>query len=372
MSNNLNFKLINTDHKARACLIETAHGKIETPVFMPVGTLGTVKAMHLKDVDVIGSQIILGNTYHLMLRPGEKVIKKFNGLANFINWKKPILTDSGGFQIMSLSNLVKTNEKGVLFRSHLDGSSIFLTPEKSTQFQNLLGSTITMQLDECIRYPSKKSDVKKSTDLSLTWAKRSRDSFQERRGFGQFGIVQGSNYMDLREYSCKELIKINFEGYALGGLAVGEAQGEMFSTIENTEIYLPKDKPRYLMGVGKPDDIIGAIKRGIDMFDCVLPTRSGRNGQAFTSKGPKNLKNSKFKLDNRPIDEDCKCYVCRNFSQAYLHHLIKCKEILGSPLTTWHNIHFYITLVKEARLNILNNTYNEFEKKFLEKYYSSS
>ena len=369
MTNNLKFKLVKSDKKARACLIETAHGNIETPVFMPVGTLGTIKAMHLKDVAKIGSQIILGNTYHLMLRPGEEVIRKFEGLRNFINWTKPILTDSGGFQIMSLSKLTKVNENGVVFQSHIDGNKILLTPEKSTQFQNLLGSTISMQLDECIKFPSTKKQAEKSTNLSILWAKKSREAFQERLGFGQFGIVQGSNYNDLREYSCKELLKIDFEGFAIGGLAVGEPQKVMFETIENTEIFLPKNKPRYLMGVGKPDDIVGAIKRGIDMFDCVLPTRSGRNGQAFTYSGPKNLKNSKFKLDKNPIDKKCDCYTCKNFSKAYLHHLIKCKEILGASLITWHNIHFYTNLVRLARIHILNENFNEFEENFLSTYY---
>mgnify|MGYP001162391602 CR=1 FL=1 len=372
MSKNFKFSLINKDNKARAGLINTAHGLIETPIFMPVGTLGTVKAMHLKDVSDIGAQIILGNTYHLFLRPGEHVIEKFGGLRSFINWSKPILTDSGGFQVMSLSKLTKVTEKGVHFQSHLDGKKIFLTPEKSTQFQHTLDSTITMQLDECIGYPVSKKIAEKSMLLSIEWAKRSRDTFIQREGYGQFGIIQGSDYQDLREKSCYELIKIDFEGYAIGGLAVGESQEIMFNTIVKTEKKIPSLKPRYLMGVGKPDDIIGAIKRGIDMFDCVLPTRSGRNGQAFTSFGPVNIKNAKYKFDKKPLDQDCSCYTCNNFSNAYLHHLIKCKEILGSSLLTWHNLFFYMKLVKNARTSILNKSFDEFEKNFLNKYYSRS
>ena len=368
MSIKFDFSLVAEDSKARAGLLRTAHGNIETPIFMPVGTLGTVKAMHLKDVLELGSQIILGNTYHLYLRPGQEVIKKFGGLRSFINWEKPILTDSGGFQIMSLSKLTKVTDKGVYFQSHLDGKKIFLTPEISTQFQHILGSTITMQLDECIKYPALRTDAENSTNLSIEWAKRSREAFINRPGYGQFGIVQGSDFEDLRETSCNELTKIDFEGYAIGGLAVGEPQDVMFDTIIKTENKLPQHKPRYLMGVGKPDDIIGAIKRGVDMFDCVLPTRSGRNGQAFTSLGPINIKNAKYKFDKNPLDQDCFCYTCKNFSNAYIHHLIKSKEILGASLLTWHNLSFYMNLVKSARESIICNSFKEFEKNFLKKY----
>ena len=370
MQKKFNFNLLNSDNEARAGLIQTAHGDIETPIFMPVGTSGTVKAMHLKDVINLGAQIILGNTYHLMLRPGEKIIKKFKGLRKFISWDKPLLTDSGGFQIMSLSKLTKINSNGVEFRSHLDGSKIFLTPEKSTQMQNILDATISMQLDECISFPTTKDNAYNSMVLSLEWAKKSRDAFYLRNGYGQFGIVQGSTFNELREMSAKELTQIDFDGFAIGGLAVGESQDLMFKTISHTTQYLPSNKPRYLMGVGKPDDILGAIKRGIDMFDCVLPTRSGRNGQAFTSLGALNIKNAKHFDDENPLDRNCNCHTCKSFSKAYLHHLFKCKEILGASLLTWHNLQFYMDLVKKARKSILEKTFLKFESDFLIKYYS--
>ncbi len=364
-----NFTLINKDKKARAGLLKTAHGDIETPIFMPVGTAGTVKALLLSDVLKIGAQIILGNTYHLMLRPGEAIIKKFNGLREFISWDLPILTDSGGFQIMSLSKLTKIHTTGVEFRSHIDGKKYFLTPEKSTNIQKSLGSTITMQLDECISFPSTKEIANKSMHLSLEWAKRSREAFDIRDGYGQFGIVQGSIYLDLREKSAKNLQNLNFDGYAIGGLAVGEGQENMFNVVSNTEPFLPVDKPRYLMGVGKPDDIIGAIKRGVDMFDCVLPTRSGRNGQAFTNFGPLNIKNSKHFDSVEPLDHKCDCMTCKTFTRAYLHHLFKCKEILGGILLTWHNLRFYLKLVKDARDAIIKNNFDEFEKQFFKNYF---
>ena len=328
MSIKFDFSLIAEDSKARAGLLRTAHGDIETPTFMPVGTLGTVKAMHLKDVLELGSQIILSNTYHLYLRPGQEVIKKFGGLRSFINWDKPILTDSGGFQIMSLSKLTKVTDKGVYFQSHLDGKKIFLTPEISTQFQHILGSTITMQLDECISFPATYEESKRAMKLSLEWAAMSREAFEDRIGYGQFGIVQGSIFSDLREESVKGLIKIDFDGYAIGGLAVGEGQDLMFKTLDNTTKYMVQNKPRYLMGVGKPEDLIGAVKRGVDMFDCVLPTRSGRTGQAFTSKGQVNIKNSKHILDKMPLDVECNCYTCKNFTLAYLYHLFSAQELL--------------------------------------------
>ena len=372
MDKKFNFELIASDTFARAGKIHTAHGVINTPIFMPVGTLGSVKAMHLKDVLNIGAEIILANTYHLMLRPGKEIIKKFNGIRNFMSWKKPLLTDSGGFQIMSLSKLNKTSSLGVEFKSHVDGKKFFLSPEKSTEFQQILDATISMQLDECISFPSTKEKAYSSTILSLEWAKRSRDVFFNRKGYGQFGIVQGSTYPDLRELSSKELIKIDFEGFAIGGLAVGENQDTMFETLSSTTPFLPENKPRYLMGVGKPDDIIGAIKRGVDMFDCVLPTRSGRNGQAFTNFGPLNIKNSRFSSDKYPLDILCECHTCKTFSRAYLHHLFKCKEILGLSLLTWHNLHFYLDLVKKARNSIVKKNFLEFEKSFLTKYYSKN
>ncbi len=372
MKKKFNFKLNSSDFEARAGVIETAHGNINTPIFMPVGTLATVKAMHLKDVLSIGAEVILANTYHLLLRPGQEIIKKFNGVRNFMNWKKPLLTDSGGFQIMSLSKLNKISSEGVEFKSHIDGSKYFLSPEKSTNFQRILDATISMQLDECISYPTSKEKAYSSAKLSLEWAKRSREAYFSRDGYGQFGIVQGSTFSDLREFSAKELIKIDFEGFAIGGLAVGENQKTMFKTITSTIPFLPKNKPRYLMGVGKPDDIIGAIKRGVDMFDCVLPTRSGRNGQAFTNFGTLNIKNSKFAYDTNPLDITCKCYVCKNFTNSYLHHLFKCKEILGLSLLTWHNLHFYLDFIRKIRESIANKKFLEFEKKFLENYYSKN
>ncbi len=370
MSKNFNFTLLSNDFNARAGILNTKHGLIETPIFMPVGTLATVKAMGLKDLDEIGATIILSNTYHLMLRPGIEVIKKFRGVRNFMNWEKPLLTDSGGFQIMSLSKLTKVNDSGVEFKSHLDGSKYFLSPEKSTQVQNFLDSTISMQLDECVPYPIEKKKALNSSILSLEWAKRSRSSFKHKIGYGQFGIVQGSLFPDLREFSAKELIKIDFEGYAVGGLAVGENQSQMFHTIDLTTKFLPKQKPRYLMGVGKPDDILGAIKRGIDMFDCVLPTRSGRNGQAFTSFGPLNIKNSKHSQDKKPLDILCNCYTCKTYSRAYLHHLFRCKEILGAYLMTKHNLYFYLNLLRSARNSIIKKNFVKFEENFLKKYYS--
>ena len=364
------FSLLNSDKNARAGEIMTAHGNIETPIFMPVGTLATVKAMHLRDVLEIGAQIILANTYHLMLRPGESIIKKFGGVRRFMSWQKPLLTDSGGFQIMSLSKLTKLSDSGVEFKSHIDGTKYFLTPEKSTEIQKILDATISMQLDECVSYPIEKQNACKSMELSLNWAKRSRDAFSLRGGYGQFGIVQGSVFSELREISALELKKIDFDGFAIGGLAVGEPQNIMFETIINTVKHLPVNKPRYLMGVGKPDDIIGAIKRGVDMFDCVLPTRSGRNGQAFTSFGPINIKNSRFIQDEKPIDLNCSCHTCKTFSRAYLNHLFKCKEILGASLLTEHNLHFYLNLVKKARNSIIENNFEQFEQEFLIQYYS--
>ena len=372
MNKKFNFKLISSDSAARAGKIQTAHGNINTPIFMPVGTLGTVKAMHLRDVLNLGAEIILANTYHLMLRPGEEIIKKFNGIRNFMSWKKPLLTDSGGFQIMSLSKLNKISSSGVEFKSHIDGKKHFLSPEKSTEFQQVLDATISMQLDECISYPVTREKAYSSTMLSLEWAKRSRDVFFNREGYGQFGIVQGSIYPDLRELSAKELINIEFDGFAIGGLAVGESQDIMFETLSATTPLLPKNKPRYLMGVGKPDDIIGAIKRGVDMFDCVLPTRSGRNGQAFTNFGPLNIKNSGFSKDKEPLDIMCECHTCKTFSRAYLHHLFKCKEILGLSLLTWHNLHFYLDLVKRARDSIIKKNFLEFEKLFFKTYHSKN
>ena len=370
MKNKFNFKLISQDKNARLGKLTTAHGIIDTPIFMPVGTAATVKAMHLKDVEEAGAQIILANTYHLMLRPGEKNIKEMGGVRKFMGWKKPLLTDSGGFQIMSLGKLRKIENNGVTFKSHLDGTNYFLSPKISTDIQNALDATISMQLDECIPFPASYEESERAMKLSLEWAYKSREAFEEREGYGQFGIVQGSTYSDLRELSTKQLVEIGFDGYAIGGLAVGEGQELMFKTLDFTTKNMPFDKPRYLMGVGKPDDLIGAVKRGVDMFDCVLPTRSGRTGQAFTSRGTVNIKNARHSLDKRPLDDNCNCHTCTNFSRAYLHHLFKAQEILGLMLLSLHNIHFYITLMKNIRNSIKLREFDEFEKVFLEQYYS--
>ena len=370
MKNNFNFKLISQDKNARLGKLTTAHGIVDTPIFMPVGTAATVKAMHLKDVEEAGAQIILANTYHLMLRPGEKNIKEMGGVRKFMGWNKPLLTDSGGFQIMSLGKLRKVENEGVTFKSHLDGTKYFLSPKISTDIQNALDATISMQLDECIPFPASYEESERAMKLSLEWALKSRDAFEERKGYGQFGIVQGSTYSDLRELSSKKLVEIDFDGYAIGGLAVGEGQELMFKTLDFTTKHMPLDKPRYLMGVGKPDDLIGAVKRGVDMFDCVLPTRSGRTGQAFTSRGTVNIKNARHILDKRPLDNNCDCHTCKNFSRAYLHHLFKAQEILGLMLLSWHNIYFYITLMKNIRNSIKLREFDKFEKVFLEQYYS--
>ena len=370
MKNNFNFKLILQDKNARLGKLTTAHGIVDTPIFMPVGTAATVKAMHLKDVEEAGAQIILANTYHLMLRPGEKNIKEMGGVRKFMGWNKPLLTDSGGFQIMSLGKLRKIENDGVTFKSHLDGTKYFLSPKISTDIQNALDATISMQLDECIPFPASYEESERSMKLSLEWALKSRDAFEERKGYGQFGIVQGSTYSDLRELSSKKLVEIDFDGYAIGGLAVGEGQELMFKTLDFTTKNMPLNKPRYLMGVGKPDDLIGAVKRGVDMFDCVLPTRSGRTGQAFTSRGTVNIKNARHILDKRPLDNNCDCHTCKNFSRAYLHHLFKAQEILGLMLLSLHNIHFYITLMKNIRNSIKLREFDKFEKIFLDKYYS--
>jgi queuine tRNA-ribosyltransferase len=347
--NKFKFHLKATHNKARTGLIETAHGSILTPAFMPVGTRGSVKAMFPESVKSTGSDIILGNTYHLMLKPGAERIAKLGGLHKFINWSGPILTDSGGFQVMSLSDLRKITEAGVEFRSHIDGSKHMLTPERSTEIQNLLGSTITMAFDECTPYPATFEQARLSMELSSRWAKRSRNAFVARIGYAQFGIMQGGIYQELRQKSAQDLTKINFEGYAIGGLAVGEGQDIMFSVLDYAPAFLPEEKPRYLMGVGKPSDIIGAVERGIDMFDCVIPTRSGRNGQAFTKYGAINIRNSKYADDNSPLEEDCPCPACVNYSKAYLHHTVRVGEIIGSMLMTWHNIQYFQDLMSRIR-----------------------
>ncbi|MDG1286559.1 MAG: tRNA guanosine(34) transglycosylase Tgt [Rickettsiales bacterium] len=346
------FTIHSTDGNARTGTLKTAHGDIRTPAFMPVGTQGTVKAMYPEQVAETGADILLGNTYHLMLRPTAERVAKLGGLHKFMNWDKPILTDSGGFQVMSLSALRKMTEEGVTFRSHIDGSKHHLTPERSIEIQHLLGSDITMVLDECPPFPIEKPAADKSMQLSMRWAKRSKEAFQQREGYHLFGIVQGSVFPDLREESAKGLQEIGFDGYAIGGLAVGEGQELMFQVLENTMPHITKEKPRYLMGVGKPSDLVGAVLRGVDMFDCVLPTRSGRNAKAFTRFGELNMKNARFADDPEPLDPQCSCKCCANYSRAYLHHLFKAKEMLSSMLLTLHNLHYYQELMAGLRAAI--------------------
>jgi queuine tRNA-ribosyltransferase len=345
----LRFDIAATDGAARTGVIHTARGEIRTPAFMPVGTAATVKAMLPQSVRETGADIVLGNTYHLMLRPGAERIARLGGLHQFMGWDRPILTDSGGFQVMSLSSLRKITEEGVRFQSHIDGHTEFLSPERAMEIQRLLGSTIQMVLDECPALPAERGEIEKSLALSMRWARRSRDAFGEQPGHACFGIVQGGTYADLRQRSALALREIGFDGYAVGGLAVGEPQEVMFETLDATVSHLPADKPRYLMGVGKPDDIAGAVLRGIDMFDCVLPTRSGRNGQAFTWNGPLNLKNSRHAEDSASLDPACRCPACRQFSRAYLHHTVKANEIIAAMLLTWHNLTFYQDLMAALR-----------------------
>jgi len=351
---NFRFELLARDGAARTGIIHTPRGDIRTPAFMPVGTAATVKAMLPQSVRETGADILLGNTYHLMLRPGAERIAHLGGLHKFMDWARPILTDSGGFQVMSLSALRKITEEGVKFQSHIDGHAEFLSPERAMEIQRLLGSDIQMVFDECPALPATHAGIEKSMTLSMRWAKRSRTAFdqqtdRERLGRACFGIVQGGTFADLRRRSAEALQEIGFEGYAVGGLAVGEPQNAMFETLEATVPHLPSDQPRYLMGVGKPDDIVGAVLRGIDMFDCVLPTRSGRNGQAFPFEGALNLKNARFADDAAPLDADCGCPACRQFSRAYLHHVVKSGEIIAAMLLTWHNLTHYQRLMEKLR-----------------------
>jgi queuine tRNA-ribosyltransferase len=341
-----------TDGAARTGILRMPRGEIRTPAFMPLGTAGSVKAMMPQSVVETGADIILGNTYHLMLRPGAERMARLGGLHKFMDWKRPILTDSGGFQVMSLAKLRKLDEDGVKFRSHIDGSEHFLSPERAMEIQRLLGSDIQMVLDECPAYPATKADIERSLALTTRWAKRSKTAFGEQPGHACFGIVQGGVFPDLRARSAAALIEIGFDGYAMGGLAVGETQGAMFETLDAAVPLLPSGKPRYLMGVGKPDDIAGAVLRGIDMFDCVIPTRSGRNGQAFTRAGTLNLRNARHAEDAAPLDEACRCPACRRFSRAYLHHTVKANEIIASMLLTWHNLTYYQDLMESLRMAI--------------------
>ena len=364
MSKDFFFKLKTTENKARRGEVSTAHGVIQTPAFMPVGTAATVKAIKFSDIKKSGAEIILGNTYHLMLRPTAELIQKLGGLHKFMNWDKPILTDSGGFQVMSLSKIRKISDAGVEFSSHLDGTKYFVSPERSIEIQHMLGSDITMIFDECVQYPATFEQAKTAMDRSILWAQRSKTAFQKRPGYGIFGIVQGSTFADLRKISAEQLIEIGFDGYAIGGLAVGEGQKSMFEVLDYTPDFLPQDKPRYLMGVGKPSDIVGAVARGVDMFDCVIPTRSGRTGQAFTRHGAINIKNAKHRDDEKPLDEKCGCYACQNHSRAYLHHLSKSGEILSAMLLSEHNIFYYQDLMRDIRTAIEEKTFTEFAKSF--------
>jgi queuine tRNA-ribosyltransferase len=354
------FELFATDGAARLGRVYTAHGPMDTPAFMPVGTAATVKAMTPESVASTGAQTILGNTYHLMLRPGAERVGRLGGLHEFMNWPGPILTDSGGFQVMSLAKLRKMTEEGVTFQSHIDGSKHVLTPERSMEIQRLLDADITMAFDECTPFPATPEQAAESMRLSMRWARRSRDAFVDRPGYGLFGIVQGGVYPDLREESATALKEIGFDGFAVGGLAVGEGQELMFKTLDVTVPLLPADRPRYLMGVGKPSDIIGAVLRGIDMFDCVMPTRSGRTAQAFTRRGTVNLRNARHQDDPRPLDEACACPACRSYSRAYLHHLIRSEEILGPMLLTWHNIQYYQDVMRGLRNAIRDGRVQDF------------
>jgi queuine tRNA-ribosyltransferase len=366
MSDALPFDILATDGSARRARLSTAHGVIETPCFMPVGTAATVKAMRPEEVAETGARIILGNTYHLMLRPTAERIAELGGLHRFMNWPGAILTDSGGFQVMSLAKLRQIEERGVTFRSHLDGSLHSLTPERAVEIQHLLGADITMVLDECTQFPVSPEDSILSMERSMRWAERSKAAFRPRSGHGLFGIVQGSVFPVQRLHSAESLIDIGFDGYAVGGLAIGEGQETMFMVLDATVPALPENAPRYLMGVGKPGDLVGAVERGIDLFDCVLPTRSGRTAQAFTRRGTVNLRNARHGADPRPLDERCRCPGCRHFSRAYLHHLARAGEILGAMLLTQHNLTYYADLMAALRQAIERGRLEDFAAEFAE------
>ena len=358
------FEKLGQDGKARTGVIHTPKGDIRTPAFMPVGTAATVKAMMPESVAATGADILLGNTYHLMLRPTAERIERLGGLHKFMNWEKPILTDSGGFQVMSLAGLRKLTEEGVTFQSHIDGSKHNLTPERSMEIQKLLGSDIVMCFDECPALPADRDRIAESMRLSMRWAQRSRDAFGDRPGYALFGIQQGGLEQDFREESAKALIDIGFDGYAIGGLAVGEGQEAMFACLDYAPDQLPEDKPRYLMGVGKPDDIVGAVKRGVDMMDCVLPSRSGRTGQAFTRRGVVNIKNARHADDPRPLDENCSCPACQNYSRAYLHHVFRSQEMISGMLLTWHNLHYFQDIMQGMRAAIAAGSFDAWEAEF--------
>ena len=368
LNQKFSFELITQNDNARLGKISTPKGVIDTPAFMPVGTQGTVKGVFVEDILKTGTQIILGNTYHLLLRPGINTLKKFNGLHKFMNWNKPILTDSGGYQIMSLSNLNKIDKDiGAVFKSHIDGKKIILSPEKSIQIQKAINSDIIMVLDECSKLTDNKKILSKAIDVSSHWAERCKIEFGQDKSKALFGIVQGGLYKDLREESINNLVKIGFDGYAMGGLAVGESQSDMFNLLSETSKLLPEKKPRYLMGVGTPSDILWGVYYGVDMFDCVLPTRSGRTGLAFTWNGKLNIKNSKYQNDNNPLDANCSNLSLNKYSKNYLNHLFNTNEILASMLLTLHNINFYQELMRRIRDNIKKGTFNEFHDLYIAK-----
>ncbi|WP_421950378.1 tRNA guanosine(34) transglycosylase Tgt [Pelagibacterium sp.] len=360
MTENFQFTLSATDGMARRGQMDTPRGEIRTPAFMPVGTAGTVKAMYPEQVRETGADIVLGNTYHLMLRPGAERVERLGGLHEFMDWQRPILTDSGGFQVMSLAKLRKLDENGVTFKSHIDGSTHSLTPERSIEIQKLLDSDIIMQLDECVSLPAEYDELERAMELSIRWAERSKKAFDNAKGRALFGIVQGGDNAGLRARSAAGLIDIGFDGYAVGGLAVGEPQEVMFRVLDETTPQLPADKPRYLMGVGKPDDLLGAVGRGIDMFDCVHPTRAGRHGHAYTRFGVVNLKNARHKDDHRPLDETSPNPTARRFSRAYLHHLVRCEEMLGAMILSQINLSYYQELMAGMRNAIENATFVQY------------
>lgn len=364
MTVNFSFQVAATDGRARTGHITTPRGEIRTPAFMPVGTAATVKAMMPESVAATGADVLLGNTYHLMLRPTAERIAALGGLHKFMNWPGPILTDSGGFQVMSLADLRKLTEEGVAFRSHIDGSKHMLTPERSMEIQALLGSDIVMCFDECPALPATDKAVAESMELSMRWARRSKEAFGDRPGHALFGIQQGGVTRELRAASAEKLREIGFHGYAIGGLAVGEGQEAMFGVLDYAPDMLPEDKPRYLMGVGKPDDIVGAVARGVDMMDCVLPSRSGRTGQAWTRRGQLNIKNARHADDPRPLDADCTCPACRHYSRAYLHHVFRAQEMISGMLLTWHNLHYYQELMAGIRQAIADGDFDAWQARF--------
>lgn len=364
MTDRFSYSVAARDGKARTGKISTPRGDIRTPAFMPVGTAATVKAMMPESVAATGADILLGNTYHLMLRPGAERVNALGGLHRFMNWQRPILTDSGGFQVMSLAGLRKLTERGVTFKSHVDGSKHEITPERSMDIQRLLGSDIVMCFDECTPFPADEKTALDSMQLSMRWAARSKEAFGDRPGHALFGIQQGSVFPEQRAESAEALKAIGFDGYAVGGLAVGEGQEAMFSVLDYAPDMLPQDKPRYLMGVGKPDDIVGAVKRGIDMMDCVLPSRSGRTGQAFNRQGVVNIKNARHQDDPRPLDSACSCPACKNYSRAYLHHVFRSQEMISGMLLTWHNLQYYQDLMADMRAAIAAGRFAGFEAEF--------